>query len=96
VVEYTEAAKLGAELRHFVQGFQFRILVIDCDTLAFVTSTVLEAFVSVYLRCRRMGRPVRIVNANALVRDMLVTTHLDRLIEVCDTMAQATRIDDET
>ena len=25
VVEYTEAAKLGAELRHFVQGFQFRV-----------------------------------------------------------------------
>jgi len=96
VVEYTEAAKLGAELRHFVQGFQFQILVIDCDALDFVTSTVLEAFVSVHLRCRRMGRPVRIVNANALVRDMLVTTHLDRLIEVCDTMAQAMRLNDKT
>jgi len=94
VVEYTEAAKLGAELRHFVQGFRFRVLVVDCGALAFVTSTVLEAFVSVHLRCRRMGRPVRVVNANGLVRDMLATTRLDRLIEVCDTMVDATRIDD--
>lgn len=92
VVEYSQADKIGPELRHIGDEFEFHILLIDCAALSFVTSTVLEAFVSVYLRCRRKDREVRLVNANGLVRDMLRTTRLDRIMPIFDRLDDALKI----
>lgn len=93
VTEYTEAARLGPELRHIADAFAFRVMVVDFAALDAATSTLLEALVGVHLRCRRKGRSVRVVNANTLVRDLLVTTHLDRIIPVFDRIEDAIRLD---
>jgi len=94
VIEYTEAAHLGPELRHLADSFDFRALVLDCAALNCVTSTALEAFVSVHLRCRRKGREVRIANANGLVRDLLRVTHLDRIMRVYDSLEDALQLEE--
>ena len=93
VAEYGAAAELGSDLRHIADSFQFRVMLIDCAALTFLTSTVLEALVSVHLRCRRKGRQVRIMNPNALIRDLLKTTHLDRIMPVYDDIDEAMRVD---
>ena len=94
VVEYTEAVKIGPELRHVVESFEFKVMLIDCAPLNCVTSTMLEAFISAYLRCRRKDREVRIVNTTGLVRGLLRTTRLDRLMPVCDRVEDALKIDE--
>ena len=93
VAEYGTAAELGSDLRHIADSFQFHVMLIDCAALTFLTSTVLEALVSVHLRCRRKGRQVRVVNVNALIRDLLATTHLDRIMPVYDDLEEAMRTD---
>ena len=62
---------------------------LDCEALTFLTSTVLEGFVSAYLRCRKLGRIVRIVHADPLVREMLRTTQVDVLMPVFDRLDDA-------
>jgi len=96
VVEYGEASRLGPELRHIADTFEFRIMLIDCAALNFITSTVLEAFVSVYLRCRRNERDIRIVNTNELVRDLLKRTRLNKLMSLYDTLDDALKINEAT
>jgi len=94
VAEYGEAVKVGPELRHIVSEFEFQVMLIDCAALTFLTSTILEAFISVHLRCRRMGREVRIANTNGLIRDMFRVTRLDRMMPVYDTLEGALNITD--
>jgi len=89
VVEYSQASYLGAELRRVVSSYEFRLLVLDCEGLPFLTSTVLEAFVAAYLRCHKLGRGVRIVHAEPLVRDMLRTTQIDLLVPVHERLDEA-------
>ena len=89
VTEYTQACQLGPDLRRIAASYEFQLLVLDCETLNFVTSTVLEAFVAAYLRCRKLGRVVRIVYAEPLVREVLRTTRLDALIPVFERLDDA-------
>ena len=89
VAEYSEACLLGQELRRVVSGYEFRAMVVDCDVFNFVTSTILEAFVSVYLRCRSTGREVRVVNANPLIRETFRATRLDKIVKIFETLEEA-------
>ena len=89
VVEYSEAVQIGAELRRMIGTHDFNRLVIDFEALRFITSTVLEALVSVYLRCKKLGRQLRVVHADPLIRETLRTTQLDRIIPVMDTLDDA-------
>jgi anti-anti-sigma factor len=89
VAEYSQASHLPPELRRVVASYEFRVLVLDCEALTFLTSTVLEGFVSAYLRCRKLGRAVRIVHADPLVREMLRTTQVDVLMPVFDRLDDA-------
>ena len=89
VAEYSEACLIGQELRRIVGGYEFRVMLIDCEVFNSVTSTVLEAFVSVHLRCRKQGREVRIANVNPLIRETLRTTRIDQIVPVFDTLEEA-------
>jgi anti-anti-sigma factor len=89
VVEYSQASYLGSELRRVVSSYEFRRLVLDCDGLSFLTSTVLEAFILAHLRCRKLDRSVVIVHAEPLVRDMLRRTQLDVLMPVYERLDEA-------
>jgi len=89
VAEYTQACQLGPELRRIVSGYEFKVMVVDCEALNFLTSTVLEAFVGVYLRCRRLGRELRVVADNPLMREVLRTTHLDKIIPIFERLDEA-------
>jgi len=93
VVEYSQASCLGPELRRVVSSYEFRRLVLDCEGLPFVTSTVLEGFIAVYLRCRKLERSVRIVHAEPLVRDMLRRTQIDLLMPVQERLDEALKLD---
>jgi len=93
VVEYSQASYLSPELRRVVSSYDFRLLVLDCEGLAFLTSTALEAFVAVYLRCHKLGRAVRIVHAEPLVRETLRATQIDLLIPVHERLDEALKPD---
>jgi anti-anti-sigma factor len=92
VVEYSQASYLGPELRRVASSYEFRRLLLDCEGLSFLTSTVLEAFISVYLRCRKLDRSVRIVHAEPLVRDTLRRTQLDLLMPVSERLDEALKL----
>jgi anti-anti-sigma factor len=93
VVEYSQASYLGGELRRVASSYEFRRLVLDCEGLSFLTSTVLEAFVAVHLRCQKLGRSVRIVHAEPLVRDLLRRTQIDLLTPVHERLDEALKLD---
>jgi len=92
VAEYSQARHLSRELRRVVASHDFHLLLLDCEALTFLTSTVLEGFVSAYLRCRKQGRIVRIVNADPLIRETLRTTQVDVLMPVFDRLDDALRL----
>ncbi len=89
VAEYGEASFLGQELRRVVGSLEFQKVILDLEVFRFVTSTVLEAFVSMYLRCKTLGRQVKIANANPLIRQALRTTRLDALMPIFETLDEA-------
>ncbi len=89
VAEYGEASFLGQELRRVVGALEFQTVILDLEVFRFVTSTVLEAFVSMYLRCKTLGRQVKIANVNPLVREALRTTRLDALMPIFETLDEA-------
>jgi len=89
VAEYSEACLIGQELRRIVAAYEFRVMVIDCEVLNFVTSTMLEAFVSVHLRCQSKEREIRIANVNPLIRETLRSTRIDQIVGVFDTLEDA-------
>ncbi len=89
VAEYTQACQLGPEMRRIVSAYDFQVMVVDCDALKFITSTMLEAFVGVYLHCRRLGRELRVVTDNPIMREVFRTTRLDKIIPVLDRLDEA-------
>jgi len=93
VAEYSQASYLSPELRRVVGSYEFRLLVLDCEGLTFLTSTVLEAFVTAYLRCQKLSRAVRIVHAEPLVRETLRTTQIDLLVPVHERLDEALKLD---
>ena len=93
VTEYSEASLLGPELRRIVGAHDFRVMLVDCEAVDFVTSTMLEALVTVYLRCRKAGRELRLVNITPLIRDLLRTTQLDVIIPIYDHLHEALDIE---
>ena len=93
VAEYSQACYLASELRRVVNSYEFRLLVLDCEGLPFLTSTVLEGFVAAYLRCHKLDRAVRIVHVEPLVRQMLHTTQIDRLVPVHERLDEALKLD---
>jgi anti-anti-sigma factor len=93
VVEYSQACYLSPELRRVVSSYEFRLLVLDCEGLTFLTSTVLEAFVAAYLRCQKLGRAIRIVHADPLIRETLRTTQIDLLMPVHERLDEALKLD---
>ena len=93
VVEYSQASYLAPELRRVVNSYEFRRLLLDCEGLPFLTSTVLEAFLAVYLRCQKLERSVRIVHPEPLVRDVLRRTQIDLLMPVHERLDEALKPD---
>lgn len=89
ISEYSQALQLSGELRRAAAALEFHVLVLDLEGLDFLTSTLLEAFVSLYVRCRKDGREVRIVHAEPLVRDLLRTSQLDQIMPVFDRLDEA-------
>ena len=93
VAEYSEASQLAHDFRSLIDEFEFSVIVINCGTLTFVTSTVLEAFVSTHLRCRQLGRCIRLLNPNDSIREVLARTNLEKVMPIFDQLEDALKVD---
>ena len=94
VAEYSAASQLAHDFRSLVEEFEFSVLVINCSTLTFVTSTVLEAFVSTHLRCRQLGRSIRLLHPNDSIREILARTNLEKVMPIYTSLEDALKTDE--
>ena len=89
VAEYADASLIGQELRRVASSHEFRTMLIDCEVLDFITSTMLQAFITAYLRCNKLGRNVKLANVSPMIQEILRTSRVDRIIPVFETMEEA-------
>ena len=89
VAEYTQAESLPADFKMIADGYNFSIMVVDCDALDFVTSTFLSALVACHKFLEKHGRKLRACNLNPLITSMFRTTRLDTVVKVYPTLAAA-------
>lgn len=64
-------------------------LVVDLSELTFITSAGLGLLISAYVRCRRRGRPMHLVNPAPPIREILQVTRLTDLFSIVPTVDAA-------
>ena len=67
-------------------------LVCDLSKVNFICSDALGAFITAHQEARAAGGFLRLVQPQDRVAEILATTHLDRLFEICDSLDAARRL----
>jgi anti-anti-sigma factor len=96
VVHFSGAADVSAvaavrqALRQGLDDSGFH-LVCDLSKVNFICSDALGAFIMAHQAARAVGGFLRLVQPRQRVAEILATTHLDRLFEICDSLDAARR-----
>lgn len=89
VAEYTQAERISQDITMVLEGHEFSVMILDCDALDFVTSTMLSAMVDAQKALGEQGRELRACSLNPLLLNMFETTRIDKIIPIYPDFASA-------
>jgi anti-anti-sigma factor len=73
---------IDGQMANFVEDREGQHLIVDLETVGYLTSTALEKLAALHRRLRQRGGRLTVANVRAAVWELFHATQLDRILEV--------------